>query len=132
MRRSFPVPTEDDAAARGMRCSAREPREPPLPVRGVCSAEQKAAHRPQHGDGWSAPQPPCASDLVERRDDKDTPRNECQQCHGQEVPERLLVVIEIAAKACQIVLEDKNAEELRLTQLNGYIPRQGDQKKKQQ
>src|SRR6516225_6680211 len=58
--------------------------------------------------------PPGTSNLVERRQREQRPRQEPQQGNRKVEPKRLRVMVEIGSEAGQVVLQEEDAEELRM------------------
>src|SRR5215471_4440735 len=67
-----------------------------------------------------------------RHDGEYGPGKHAQQEYRDVIPERLRVLIKVGAKALQIMLDEKYADELWHPHLHSYIPRQGNRKKQQE
>ena len=67
--------------------------------------------------------PPHADSFHARRHDEYRPWEQPNEHNGHEIPEGLRVVIEVSAEARQVVLENKDADEIRVLDLYRDIPR---------
>src|SRR5438270_8820205 len=74
--------------------------------------------------------PPQAYIFHNRVDDKNSPRYQREQGHRGVVPDWLGVVIKIGSEARKIMLQDKDAEEIRIANLDGYVPWQSNDTEK--
>src|SRR5258708_38188656 len=70
--------------------------------------------------------------LRNRRHRENSPRQHRQKQDRNVIPERLRVLVEVGAKALQVVLNKENVKELRDLALNREIPRQHNNKEQQE